>query len=75
MVEFPFHMNNNYSIFLLHFRLRKVKMDQRKLMDNANTITDMAKVSSPFFLMLEFNRLADILQKYLIDSLFYFIVI
>lgn len=24
--------------------LRKVKMDQRKLMDNANTITDMAKV-------------------------------
>ena len=25
-------------------RLRKVKMDQRKLMDNANTITDMAKV-------------------------------
>lgn len=27
------------------FRLRKVKMDQRKLMDNANTITDMAKVS------------------------------
>lgn len=26
------------------FRLRKVKMDQRKLMDNANTITDMAKV-------------------------------
>lgn len=27
------------------YRLRKVKMDQRKLMDNANTITDMAKVS------------------------------
>ena len=27
------------------FRLRKVKMDQRKLMDNANTITDMAKAS------------------------------
>lgn len=25
--------------------MRKVKMDQRKLMDNANTITDMAKVS------------------------------
>lgn len=30
---------------ILHFRLRKVKMDQRKLMDNANTVTDMAKVS------------------------------
>ena len=27
-------------------RLRKVKMDQRKLMDNANTITDMAKVKT-----------------------------
>lgn len=30
----------------LFYRLRKVKMDQRKLMDNANTITDMAKVSN-----------------------------
>ena len=28
----------------MFLRLRKVKMDQRKLMDNANTITDMAKV-------------------------------
>lgn len=34
-LSFCFHSN----------RLRKVKMDQRKLMDNANTITDMAKVS------------------------------
>lgn len=33
----------NYSLSF-YFRLRKVKMDQRKLMDNANTITDMAKV-------------------------------
>lgn len=31
---------------LLLCSLRKVKMDQRKLMDNANTITDMAKVCS-----------------------------
>lgn len=31
-----------------YFRLRKVKMDQRKLMDNANTITDMAKVKDTF---------------------------
>lgn len=31
--------------FTLFYRLRKVKMDQRKLMDNANTITDMAKVN------------------------------
>ena len=33
--------NTSRCMFL---RLRKVKMDQRKLMDNANTITDMAKV-------------------------------
>lgn len=35
---------NNWTI--LFNRLRKVKMDQRKLMDNANTITDMAKVKA-----------------------------
>lgn len=34
---------SNYIIWY-YFSLRKVKMDQRKLMDNANTITDMAKV-------------------------------
>ena len=33
------------SLKMVLFRLRKVKMDQRKLMDNANTITDMAKVN------------------------------
>lgn len=35
---------------LIIYRLRKVKMDQRKLMDNANTITDMAKVSRLIYL-------------------------
>lgn len=30
-------------------RLRKVKMDQRKLMDNANTITDMAKTQNTVY--------------------------
>lgn len=34
---------------LVFCRLRKVKMDQRKLMDNANTITDMAKVIYFYF--------------------------
>ena len=34
------------------FRLRKVKMDQRKLMDNANTITDMAKVDMMMVMMV-----------------------
>ena len=32
------------KFLLAIYALRKVKMDQRKLMDNANTITDMAKV-------------------------------
>ncbi|KAK7069990.1 potassium intermediate small conductance calcium-activated channel, subfamily N, member 3 [Halocaridina rubra] len=32
------------KFLLAIYDLRKVKMDQRKLMDNANTITDMAKV-------------------------------
>lgn len=31
------------------YRLRKVKMDQRKLMDNANTITDMAKTQNTVY--------------------------
>lgn len=39
-------LNSHFSPLFAHkHRLRKVKMDQRKLMDNANTITDMAKVS------------------------------
>lgn len=36
------------SNFLL-ISLRKVKMDQRKLMDNANTITDMAKTQNTVY--------------------------
>ena len=35
---------NGLFLSPFHSRLRKVKMDQRKLMDNASTITDMAKV-------------------------------
>lgn len=31
------------------YSLRKVKMDQRKLMDNANTVTDMAKTLNTVF--------------------------
>lgn len=33
------------DVLIIYCSLRKVKMDQRKLMDNANTVTDMAKVS------------------------------
>lgn len=42
----PSRVRTHQRKFLLAiYSLRKVKMDQRKLMDNANTITDMAKVS------------------------------
>jgi len=34
------------KFLLAIYALRKVKMDQRKLMDNANTITDMAKTQA-----------------------------
>ena len=37
--------NNMTKIHIfLHSRLRKVKMDQRQLMDSSSTITDMARV-------------------------------
>ena len=42
------------------FSLRKVKMDQRKLMDNANTITDMAKVKNPIWKCAWFSRVISI---------------
>ena len=42
----PGRVRTHQRKFLLAiYALRKVKMDQRKLMDNANTITDMAKVT------------------------------
>ncbi|KAJ8683962.1 hypothetical protein QAD02_019754 [Eretmocerus hayati] len=43
----PGRVRTHQRKFLLAiYALRKVKMDQRKLMDNANTITDMAKTSN-----------------------------
>lgn len=43
----PSRVRTHQRKFLLAiYSLRKVKMDQRKLMDNANTITDMAKVQN-----------------------------
>lgn len=46
----PGRVRTHQRKFLLAiYSLRKVKMDQRKLMDNANTITDMAKVLSHTF--------------------------
>ena len=49
----PGRVRTHQRKFLLAiYALRKVKMDQRKLMDNANTITDMAKVSFFFSFLL-----------------------
>ena len=39
----------------LHFRLRKVKMDQRQLMDNSSTITDMARVRKHAAFIFQFT--------------------
>ena len=40
-------------------------MDQRKLMDNANTITDMAKVSFIFITFDTFDKIPFTLSKFL----------
>uniref|UniRef100_A0A1B0FFD3 Calmodulin-binding domain-containing protein n=1 Tax=Glossina morsitans morsitans TaxID=37546 RepID=A0A1B0FFD3_GLOMM len=46
----PGRVRTHQRKFLLAiYALRKVKMDQRKLMDNANTITDMAKTQNSVY--------------------------
>jgi len=46
----PSRVRAHQRKFLLAiYALRKVKMDQRKLMDNANTITDMAKTQNTVY--------------------------
>ncbi|KZC13046.1 Small conductance calcium-activated potassium channel protein [Dufourea novaeangliae] len=46
----PGRVRTHQRKFLLAiYALRKVKMDQRKLMDNANTITDMAKTQNAVY--------------------------
>ncbi|GFU75132.1 small conductance calcium-activated potassium channel protein [Trichonephila clavipes] len=44
------------KFLLAIYCLRKVKMDQRKLMDNANTITDMAKSLIPMGLAKQLQK-------------------
>ncbi len=57
-VIFPHDSNTLFS------RLRKVKMDQRKLMDNANTITDMAKTQNNVYEILsDVNSRQDIMDE------------
>ncbi|RWS28975.1 small conductance calcium-activated potassium channel protein-like protein [Leptotrombidium deliense] len=52
------------KFLLAIYSLRKVKMDQRKLMDNANTITDMAKTqNSVYELVSEMNQRQELLEE------------
>ncbi|GFQ81321.1 small conductance calcium-activated potassium channel protein [Trichonephila clavata] len=52
------------KFLLAIYCLRKVKMDQRKLMDNANTITDMAKTQNSVFEMVsEMNQRHEVLEE------------
>merc|ERR1712106_445327 len=52
------------KFLLAIYALRKVKMDQRKLMDNANTITDMAKTqNSVYEIVADFNPRQDLVEE------------
>jgi len=52
------------KFLLAIYALRKVKMDQRKLMDNANTITDMAKTqNSVYEIVSDVNNRQDVMEE------------
>ncbi|XP_023218522.1 small conductance calcium-activated potassium channel protein 2-like [Centruroides sculpturatus] len=52
------------KFLLAIYSLRKVKMDQRKLMDNANTITDMAKTQNNVYeLVSDMNQRQEVLEE------------
>ncbi|XP_071743733.1 small conductance calcium-activated potassium channel protein isoform X15 [Lepeophtheirus salmonis] len=61
----PSRVRTHQRKFLLAiYALRKVKMDQRKLMDNANTITDMAKTQNNVYEILsDVNTRQDIMDE------------
>jgi len=64
----PGRVRTHQRKFLLAiYALRKVKMDQRKLMDNANTITDMAKTQNTVYeIVSEMNTRQDVLEDRLV---------
>ncbi|CAH0766526.1 unnamed protein product [Bemisia tabaci] len=64
----PGRVRTHQRKFLLAiYALRKVKMDQRKLMDNANTITDMAKTqTSVYEIVSEMSARCDTLEGRLV---------
>ncbi|CAG2162945.1 unnamed protein product [Oppiella nova] len=55
------------KFLLAIYSLRKVKMDQRKLMDNANTITDMAKLQNNVYeIVSDINARQELLDEKMI---------
>ncbi|XP_011505136.1 PREDICTED: small conductance calcium-activated potassium channel protein [Ceratosolen solmsi marchali] len=64
----PGRVRTHQRKFLLAiYALRKVKMDQRKLMDNANTITDMAKTQNTVYeIVSDMSSRQDALEERLI---------
>ncbi|XP_054159589.1 small conductance calcium-activated potassium channel protein 2-like [Oppia nitens] len=55
------------KFLLAIYSLRKVKMDQRKLMDNANTITDMAKLQNNVYeIVSDINARQELLEEKMI---------
>ncbi|XP_012280209.1 small conductance calcium-activated potassium channel protein isoform X2 [Orussus abietinus] len=65
----PGRVRTHQRKFLLAiYALRKVKMDQRKLMDNANTITDMAKTQNTVYeIVSDMSTRQDALEERLIN--------
>ncbi|KAK0090741.1 hypothetical protein PV325_006300 [Microctonus aethiopoides] len=65
----PGRVRTHQRKFLLAiYALRKVKMDQRKLMDNANTITDMAKTQNTVYeIVSDMSTRQDSLEERLIN--------
>ncbi|XP_023318045.1 small conductance calcium-activated potassium channel protein [Trichogramma pretiosum] len=65
----PGRVRTHQRKFLLAiYALRKVKMDQRKLMDNANTITDMAKTQNTVYeIVSDMSTRQDALEERLVS--------
>ncbi|XP_076223371.1 small conductance calcium-activated potassium channel isoform X2 [Nomia melanderi] len=65
----PGRVRTHQRKFLLAiYALRKVKMDQRKLMDNANTITDMAKTQNTVYeIVSDMSTRQDTLEEHLVS--------
>lgn len=55
MLHLYYCSTNVTMVLVYNFRLRRVKMEQRKLTDQANTVADLAKVCAVFLLFSNKN--------------------